>query len=271
MRVVSISRAWDECRAILARESQLYISISLALVAFPTLVSTLLNPKGMSAAEPFWISLVGLIASLVVLAGQLALMRLAMGPSITVGGAIGHGMRRMPIYLLSALMLVLALFVLLMPFAAVLSAMGVPIQGGRLPATPPVVIGLILYTLIAIFLGVRMSMGGPAATAEPIGPIAIIRRSWQLTAGHFWRLLGFLATFIVAASFVLIAVGNALGVVVALAFGPSEPLSLSALIIGLIHALLNAALTAVLAIMLARIYVQLTGDESVSGVPITGI
>ena len=32
------------------------------------------------------------------LAGQLALIRLALGPSITVGGAIAHGVRRMPIY-----------------------------------------------------------------------------------------------------------------------------------------------------------------------------
>ena len=47
-----------------------------------------------------------ILASLIAIAGQLALIRLALSPSITVGGAIGHGIHRLPIYFLAALIII---------------------------------------------------------------------------------------------------------------------------------------------------------------------
>jgi hypothetical protein len=117
-----------------------------------------------------------------------------------------------------------------------------------------------------------MAMSAPAASAEPIGPIAILKRSFQMTEGHFWKLLGFLLVYFIAALVVLVGITAAIGVPVGLAFGRIEPMSVSALIVALIHSLLNAGLTAVLAVMLARIYAQLAGGGAAeSGVPITGI
>src|SRR5690348_3845999 len=123
MRTLSLSRAWEETRDILTRDGRLFVSVALALVVLPAVISGLVNPKGMgSTSVPFWASLVGLAASLVMLAGQLGLVRLALAPSITVGGAIAHGVRRMPIYFVGALLVVLALFVLAIPFGLVAAA-----------------------------------------------------------------------------------------------------------------------------------------------------
>jgi len=262
MRDLSISRAWDEGKTILARDGRLYVSVSLALVAFPALVSGLINPKGMAGSgTPVWITVVTLVASLVAIAGQLALIRLALGPSVTVGGAISHGMRRMPVYLAAGIIIVAGLFIAAIPFVAVLAAMGVPVTERGMPITRPVAVAVLLYVLLAIFVGVRMSMTAPAASAEPIWPLAVVRRSWDLTAGHFWKLLGFLIVYLIAAIVVLIGITAGLGLAVELAFGRIEPMSVSALVVALIHSLLNAALTAVLAVMLARIYVQLSGKS----------
>ncbi len=141
MRGLSISRAWDESRDILARDGRLFVSIALCLVALPTLIMGLLNPKGMGdTGAPLWISVVSLIASLVALGGQLALIRLALAPSITVADAINHGMRRMPIYLVSAIIIVVFLVLMAFPFAFILAAMGVPIareETMTLPITHP--------------------------------------------------------------------------------------------------------------------------------------
>jgi hypothetical protein len=273
MRGLSISRAWDESKAILTRDGRLYASVALALVAFPALITGIVNPRGMGeAATPIWVDAVTLVASLVALAGQLALIRLALGPSVTVGQAISHGLRRMPIYLLAGIIIVVGLFVVAVVLGVILAALGVPITGTKLPATPPVVLAVILFLAVAIYVGVRMAMSAPAASAEPIGPIAILRRSFEMTHGHFWKLLGFLLVYFIAALVVLVGITAAIGVPVGLAFGRIEPMSLSALIVALIHSLLNAALTAVLAVMLARIYAQLAGGGSAeSGVPITGI
>jgi glycerophosphoryl diester phosphodiesterase family protein len=261
MRRLSLSRAWDETRDILARDGRLYVSVALALVVLPSVINALLNPKGMGDTHAeLWVSLVSLVASLITLAGQLGLIRLALGPSITVGGAISHGFRRLPVYFVGALLIVLALLVIAMPFGVALSAMGVPLKAGApLPATPPVLIAGLLYFAVICFIGVRMLLAAPVASAEQVGPIALLKRSWALTDGHFWQLFGFLLLFLIAATVVLIGVGAAIGVVVRLFLGPLQPMSVSALVVGLIQALLSAAFTTVLAVMLARMYVQLSG------------
>jgi hypothetical protein len=264
MRTLSISRAWDETRAILSRDGRLIVSVALALVVLPGVISGLVNPKGMgSTSVPLWASLIALVASLIMLAGQLGLVRLALGPSITVGGAIAHGMRRMPIYFAGALLIVLGLFLLAIPFGLAASAMGVPLgrTGGTVPASPAFAILATVYFLLVIFVGVRMLMAAPVASAEPVGPIALLRRSWALTNGHFWQLVGFLLLFFIAALVVLLGVGAAVGVVVRLLFGSLEPMTVGALIVALVQALLSAAFTTILAIMLARIYVQLSGNS----------
>jgi glycerophosphoryl diester phosphodiesterase family protein len=49
---------------------------------------------------------------------------------------------------------------------------------------------LVLPFLLAVFLGVKWSMAFPAIVAERIGPFRAMRRSWQLTRGHWWRTFG---------------------------------------------------------------------------------
>ena len=275
MRALSISQAWDETRDILTRDGRLYVAVALALVVLPAVVTGLINPSGVASTKnPLWITLVSLVASLITLAGQLGLVRLALGPSVTVGGAIAHGVRRMPVYLGGALIVIAALLILAIPFALVLAAMGVPLgrEAAGSPPQPGTLVALLLFFAIACFVGVRMLMTLPVASAEPIGPVALIKRSWQLTAGHFWRLFGFLVLFFVAGMIVIFAIEAVVGIVSRLMTGPTvEPMSLSALIIALVQAVLNAALITVLAVMLARIYVQLAGRAGAeASVPSTG-
>ena len=150
----------------------------------------------MSAGEtPWWIDLIAVLASLVALGGQLALIRLALGPSITVGGAIAHGMRRLPIYFLAVLMLVIALFVAAIPLALLLSALGVPINQRPVPMSPALALVSIAVLIVVLIIGVRLIMSSSVASAEDVGPIQILKRSWRLTSGNFLPLLGFVLIF----------------------------------------------------------------------------
>jgi hypothetical protein len=195
--------------------------------------------------------------------------------SVTVAEAIGHGARRMLIYLVAAILIVVVLFLIAIPFVFVLAAIGVPLtrtSASTFEGSPGLSVAALLYFAVFCFIGVKMVMSAPVATAEPVGPIATLRRSWDLTKGHWWKLFGFLALFFIGAMVVLYAVGLAIGAVVSLALGPVQPMSTSALVMALIHSLINAALTALLAVMLARIYVQLAGRAEVeASVPKTGI
>src|SRR5256885_4514655 len=260
MRHLSLSQAWEETKEIITREGRLLAAVALALVALPAAVNGLVSPNGVgSAATPWWIDVVVIVTSLIALAGQLALIRLALGPSITVGGAIVHGVRRLPIYFLSALLIVIALFIAAIPFAVALAALGVPLPANNMRASTPAAVAALVYLALICFVVVRMLMSAPVASAEAVGPIAIIRRSWELTAGNWWRLFAFLVMIFLAAFVLAIAVRTAIGVVVEMLLGPVAPLSTSALVIAIVLALLNSVLTVLLAVMFARIYVQLAG------------
>jgi hypothetical protein len=272
MRGLSISAAWDETRAVLAHDGRLIAAVALALIALPTAVTGLIDPNGVSdVSGPLWIDFVVVIASLAALAGQLALVRLALSPSIMVGAAITHGLRRMPIYLLAAILIVVGLLVLAIPFGIALFALGVPLDSKNMPATPPVTLVMILYIALVCYIGVRMLMSAPVASAEAAGPIAIIRRSWALTSGHWWHLFGFVILFFIGAIAILFAVSAASGVVAGLFLGRIEPMSAGALLVALVEAIANAAMTGLFAVMLARIYAQLAGIAALqASVPSSG-
>jgi hypothetical protein len=260
MGKLSISAAWEESRAILARDGRLLVTVALALVALPSAINGLLNPGGMSASDtPLWMDAISMIVSLIALAGQLALIRLALGPSITVGGAIAHGFRRLPYYFLAILVLVVAMFLLAIALAVGLTAMGVRLDARPLVVTTPLLIGALLYFGVLIFVAVRLLMSSSVASAEEVGPIAILKRSWKMTAGDWWPLFGFLMIFVVAALIGVLAIGSAAGVIVGLTVGTIQPMSASALIVALVQSLVSAVISTVFAVMVARMYLQLSG------------
>jgi hypothetical protein len=272
MSKLSLSRAWDETKAIAARDGRLLGSVALAMVALPTALTTLITPNGMTQSNALWIDFIVILASLVALAGQLALIRLAIGPSTTVGAAIAHGIRRMPLYFLAVLMIAVVLVLAAIPFALVLAAMGMQVEQAPKEVSGPLLAAAVLYLALFLYVAVRMIMAAPAASAEEIGPIRIIRRSWSLTGGEFWRLLGFLLLFFIGAIILLMAIQSVVVLLVTVVLGPVDPMSASALVVALAEALANAAISTLFGVMLARIYVQLAGGGAAqTSVPSSGI
>jgi uncharacterized membrane protein YfcA len=128
-----------------------------------------------------------------------------------------------------------------------------------------------LFLVVVVYIGIRMLMSSPVASEEAAGPVRILRRSWELTAGHWWRLFGFMVAFVAGALVAMLAVNIGVTAVVVPLFGRLDPMSLSALIVGLFDSIIGAAVTVVLAVMLARIYVQLAGGEATrASVPRSG-
>ncbi|WP_341633663.1 hypothetical protein [Sphingomonas agri] len=274
MRGLSISAAWEETRDILARDGRLLTTVALALIALPTTVNTLINPGGVNAAStPLWMDCVALVVYLIALAGQLSLIRLALGPSITVGGAIVHGTKRLPVYIAAVFLVVILLLIVLVVISLVLGALGVRVDRQMTAQmSPAALVAVLLFLAIFIFLFVRMVLSAPVASAEHVGPIAILQRSWRLTEGHWWQLFGFLLIFFAGAALVVLAIGSAAGVVIGLLFGKIQPMSGPALALALIDAFVSAAITTLFAVMLARLYLQLARGSGVqASVPSSGI
>jgi hypothetical protein len=265
MAKLSLSSAWDESRGVLQHDGKLLSIVAVALIALPTTVQALVTPVAPEGELPPagpWIA-VALVALIIAFVGQLAIVRLAVGPETSVGEAIGHGARRAPPY-------VAALLIWLLP-VVIVAALTLSVLKGDKPSGLAI-IGFILLMLAIIFVAVRMVLMPAIASSERAGPIAIIQRSWTLTSGNWWRFFAFLLLFLVATLCAIIAVGGVVGGVVVAVLGRPEPMSVGALIVALASQLLVAAISVVYFVMLARIYLQLTGREgAASGVPTTGI
>jgi hypothetical protein len=252
MTKVSISTAWEETKAIIARDGKLLATVALALFVLPGAISDLVTPQAPSGEFPkagYWM-IVTLIALLIALVGQLAVIRLAIGSRHTVGETIAHAFRRAPAYLG-------ATFIWILPFALIGGGIAGTASDGHL--SPAAALLVLILVVAMIFLAIRMLLSSAVASAEGLGPVAILRRSWELTEGNWWRLFGFFVLFVIATLIVLAAVSSVIGLLIKLTFGSLEPLTVGALLFALIGQVVAAAVSVLLMVMLARIYVQLSG------------
>jgi hypothetical protein len=227
-------------------------------VSMPDVVAGQLPPAGS------WIA-IGLVALLIWLVGQLAVIRLAMEPHVTVGEAILHALKRLAPYVLSA-------FLWLVPILIVGSVLSGVLEMNRDHPSVAIAVALILLTVVAIFLAVRLMLSSAVASTEGVGPLRILQRSWSLTRGNWWRLFAFVLLFWIGALCLLWAVESVAGVIVRLALADSGPRSIGGLLISILSQLISALLSVACFVILARIYVQLSETGTLpTSVPSSGI
>ena len=254
MSSLSISAAWEQSKAIVAREGRLLAAVALALIVFPQVVLAVVGlPLGSDATM-----LSKLIYVAVVILGfvaQIALNRLAIGPSVTVADAITMALSRV-VSLFAAIFAVLIGLVLVA--VVLMTAMGaaklitIPAPGQTPP--PALIALLVLLTALAF------------AIFQLIFPVAAVE------TGNPLRLLAFILIVFTGLGVVVMLSQLGVGSMVLLTLGPPNAGSLSALVLGLVAGTIQAGFTVVTAVMLARIYVQLAGrGELQPGVPNSGI
>jgi hypothetical protein len=271
MAQLSLSRAWDDTRAIFAHDGALLVSVALALLVLPETIVGLINPP-VAGTATLPGRIVWMVGGLISLIGQIAIVRLALGPSTTVGQAIAHGGRRFLPMLGSLLILLVVLAVIVIPLMMLLMAthiVAVPIEGQQPP--PSFALFAIILSLIALGFSVKFTMSVPVATAEDAGPFEILKRSWRLTAGHYWRLLAFILLLLVTTLILLLVAQFLGGILAELIGGKIAPLTLGALVVALFQAAASATATTLFAVMLARLYLQLTAGAGQPSVPKSGM
>ena len=130
---------------------------------------------------------------------------------------------------------------------------------------------LCVLTGIALFLVVRLMLAAPVAAAEDVNAPDILRRSFHLTRGNWWRLFAFVFLYGLGAAVLLSAIQWVLGPVAETLLGGVGQLTIGGLIVTLAVELVSAAASVTFFVVLARIYVQLSGRDSIAvSVPRSG-
>ena len=262
MASLSISQAWNETAAFIKQEAGLILPIALLLLAVPGAALQLAMPAppapGQAPELGAWLLLipVTMIASII---GTLAISYLALRPGTSVAEGLQVGVRRFLPVFLASLLIGLAATLIILPLAMVLAG-GAMASGNPAAAGGSIVLLALLMVIVAIAFWVRLMLMTPVAAVETAGPIAIIRRSWELTKGHFWKLLGLVVLLLVVMMVVMFAVSAIVGIFVIMLAGPPEPGNTSAILLLIVSSLLSAVFSAVFVTLLARVYAQLNSS-----------
>jgi len=168
--------------------------------------------------------------------------------------------------------MVLGMAIVLVPIVMIfIVALGIDatsLQPGQ--ANAPFGLLVLLMALLVIAISIRFMLVSAIASAEVIGPLAILKRTWALTAGNYWRLLGFVVLLLIAAVALIAAASIVGGLIARLVSSTIEPFSLSALIVALISAAAQGVFSVLAAVMTTRIYSQVAGRDVEASVPSTG-
>lgn len=252
MAKLSLSKAWDDTRDTIGRDGKLLAAVALAMFFLPGVVAGVVEPTADPLPATTKDIVITVAVALVALVGQLAIIRMALGSRLTVGEAIGHGARRAPSYLLAGI-------IWAGPLAVAIFLIGVDVWRAPQNASGGQLAAALVIMLAMVVIGIRMMMTSSVASAENVGPLDIVRRSWQLTKGHWWKLFALICVFLLLMIIVMAAVGAVIGIISSLLFEPVEPMTVGALFVAVCTQLVSAVLTTGLLVMLAKIYLQLSG------------
>ncbi len=265
---LSIGDAWSEARGVLARNGTVIATVALALLVLPGVLIGTAAPPNSALAKGGLAGPLVLLSTLIGFAGQIAIARIALGPPLTVGQAIGVGFQRFLSFFAAWLLWLLPF---LLGILLIVQASGVdPAALGNAAASQPQispVLSLLMLLLIIAMLVVaaRVLLLYAVAAGERLGPIGMLKRSWQLSRGRALKLFGLLLLLGLGFVVLVFGLGSAVASVVLLMFGQPQAWSISALLIALVEGVLSAIVSVFAAVLLARIYAQLSrGNTSVS-------
>ncbi len=154
-------------------------------------------PTKMAQMTPQVLVILVLIPALIGVIAQLAVARLVAAPGEPPRAALGLALLRLPIFIA----------------AVVLIAGPMGFVGALVFAVPALQWATALLLVPGLYVAARCYPMVAAAVAEPIGPVALLRRSWTMTAGRGWAIAWVLMISIlllIGASLLASGVGGAL-------------------------------------------------------------
>jgi hypothetical protein len=239
----SYNAVWEDTLKLLRRHAPLLAAIAGVFLFLPALLIAVLLPPPLpqggdpgrafqavldyyQAAAP-WFLLTGLFT----MVGTLAMLRLVFAAD-TVGAALVQGLILTPFYFMLSL--------------------GCGIMIG---------FGLLLILVPGLYLFGRLAPVSAVLVAENRrSPLDAIERTFALTKGHGWAILGIVLVVAIVAGLAVSVADTLFGLVFVIAAGQELGRTLTAVV----SSALNAGLTTLLVMLYAAIYRALAGTNSIA-------
>jgi hypothetical protein len=272
--MVSMSNIWDQTVEVLRGRSSILTRIAIPAIFLPAVVRdgwTAFSAPASATPQPSFSifgSVLAFAAGLLMIWGQLAVTAVASDPAVTQGEAAALASRRyapaLGVYVVAGVVLML----LAVPIVIAFAGSGIDfaaMASGVTPQIAPARIGFIaLYSLVLfvalILIAVRLFLLTPVIVNERAG-LRAFARSWSLTRGNAWRILGIYILFTLVWIVVQGAATFVVGSIARLLIGPDAP-QVVTFIVALIGAAATTAYSVVLAVFAAQLYAAVSGRRA---------
>ena len=241
---ISYNAVWADAMNLLRAHGSLVATVAAAFILLPwLLVAYFLPPPETTDPTRMWEAMAEyytsnwpwlLLNNIVAMVGAAAVLMLIFRRGITVGGAIAAAVAILPFYFLASLLSSLIMMA-----------------------------GLLLLIIPGLYLFGRLATVTTIVVAEDRrNPVDAIRRSFDLTRGNGWAILGLVLLVAIAAVVVTSVVTWLFGILFVLVAGQD----LAATLVLILRAAGNAAAACLLLLLVAAIYRQLGAGPSAAAV-----
>lgn len=273
-RQVRIGTVWDRTVDVLQGRAGMLAALAFGFMIAPTLIGNALTafaPAG--TAVQALAGLVNIAASLLLLAGLLAVTAVASDPAVDRRAAAAAGFRRLGPALGVLVVVILAAALVILPIAwlAVSSGATYNAVSGKVDVSRASGSGVAL----AGFLSIAAAIAGLWVSAKLVPLFGVVvnerrgmgalARSFALTRGATLRLIGVLILYFIVLAVVMRAATSVVGVVARLLLG-AEAGATVAFIVAIVSALLTALGSVVQSVFYAQFYVAARDAEGVAPV-----
>lgn len=274
--MVKMGTVWDRTAEFLGDNVAAILPVALIAFFVPASIE-----GSLAALQPRDGTRLGLLLGLVQLAfailslwGTLAVT--AMGLDLVSDRSAGRvALSRLRATLGVSLLLLLAVFVLASPIAIAIGLSGQNLlamsMDQRLEMSGAVAAFIGIYSLVLLgallWFGARLLVVTPTIVRERRA-LSAVTRSWRLTRGHGFRILGVLILYVVVSWVAQLAAQTVFGSVFELVAGGSgEGLSLADVLTSIVVAAVQSGFLAVLAAFTAKLYLALAARSDALGDP----
>lgn len=276
--MVRLSDVWDSTTEVLSGRGSMLAGIAGLAIVLPTVVG---NAIGLflsagtttpSRGVALVTALVALVALGFTIWGQLAITAAATDPAVMRRDAFATATRRLPAAIGVYLSLIALFVVLFLPIVVAIAASGVnlaqpgPVVAQSISAGTRSFIALyaIAFLVAAIWLGARLFLLNPVIVNERAG-LRAPRRSFALTTGLTWRIIGFTLLAGIVGGVAILAAQLIAGLVFRLLLGADNP-AMVAFLTGIVTQIATALYVVVVATFAAQFYVAVTETANGAGV-----